>query len=486
MQYKYLHFIKLLVNFINKHKIATWKVILFTSALFFYLHYFEKDSCFFYPISRKIDLLRYFYYFTQANSQGENMKLKPILALFALPLAMSSAHAQDAFHMPTFDFSGFGTLALTRANTSDAEFARPNQLKGVQSEAKNGVDSNFGFQTTAKFNDWFSITGQGLVRKNATDDFTADVSLAFAKVKVSDSTSLRFGRVGIPIYMISDYRNIGYANTMIRPPIEMYSQVGVDYLNGADAIYQTSIGDTSYTAQVALGSIDYEVRGGYNVKFRNIVSLNLVAEHGPFTFRFGRSQTKFSVDDNASLNALIGGLRTFAQHPVLGKAYGFSAAADRLTVKDTPGTFTSLGLSMDWNNIVVQSEIGKRKTDTLSFPSTTAWYTMVGYRMGKFLPYYNHASASQDSARTIANLPTAGIPGVPQAGPLALAAIGATRTAIQTSDSIGVRWDFNSSAALKVQLDRFKPEDGAGTFINAKPTFKGPVTVFAVGVDFVF
>ena len=68
---------------------------------------------------------------------------------------------KTAFHMPTFDFSGFGTLALTRSNTSDAEFARPNQLRGVQSERKNGVDSNFGFQTTAKFNDWFSITGQG-------------------------------------------------------------------------------------------------------------------------------------------------------------------------------------------------------------------------------------------------------------------------------------------------------------------------------------
>lgn len=414
------------------------------------------------------------------------MKLKPILAIFAIPFAISSAHADDDFKMPTFTTSGFGTLALTRADTSDAEFARPNQLNGVQTKAKNGIDSNFGFQTTAKFNEWFSITGQGLVRKNATDDFSADLSLAFAKIKVSDSTSVRVGRVGIPIYMISDYRNIGYANTMIRPPIEVYSQVGFDYLNGADAIYQTSVGDTTYTAQLALGSVDYEIKGGYHAKFRQIASLNLVAEHGPFTFRFGRSQTNFTVDDNPSLNALIGGLRTFGQHPVLGKAYSFTAAADSLTVKDVKGSFTSVGMTMDWKNIVAQAEYGKRKTETLSFPSTSAWYTMIGYRMGKFLPYFNHASADQDSPRTLANLPTSGIPGVPQAGPLSMAAIGATKTAIQTSNSIGVRWDFASSAALKVQLDRFKPKDGPGTFINAKPGFKGPVTVLAVGVDFVF
>ena len=414
------------------------------------------------------------------------MKLKPLLALLALPLAISPAHADDSFSLPKFNFSGFGTLALTRSSTEDAEFARPNQLKGVQTSAKNSVDSNFGFQTTAKFNDWFSITGQGLVRKNATDDFTADVSLAFAKLKLADSTSVRLGRVGIPIYMISDYRNIGYANTMIRPPIEVYSQVGVDYLDGADVIYQTSFGDTSFTGQLAMGSIDYEVRGGYNVKFRNIVSLNLVAENGPFTFRFGRSETKFTVDDSVNLNSLIGGLRSFAQHPVLGKAYGFGAAADSLMVNKTPGSFTSFGLNMDWNNIVVQTELGKRKTETLAFPSTTAWYTMVGYRMGKFLPYFNHSSAKQDSARTIPNLPVAGIPGVPSAGPLSMAAIGATRTAIQTSNSIGLRWDFDKSAAFKIQIDRFTPKDGAGTFINAKPTFTGPVTVVAAGIDFVF
>jgi hypothetical protein len=414
------------------------------------------------------------------------MKLKPALAMLALPFAMSSAFADDSLSMPTFTVSGFGTLAMTRANIDDAEFARPNQLKGVQTDAKNGVDSNFGFQATAKFNDWLSMTGQGLVRKNATDDFSGDISLAFAKIKASDSISLRFGRVGIPIYMISDYRNIGYANTMIRPPIEVYSQVAVDYLDGADAIYQTSFGDTSFTGQLAVGGIDYAVRGGYHIKFRDIVSLNLVAENGPFTFRFGRSQTKFTVDDNPSLNALIGGLRAFGQNPVLGKIYGFDAAADSLTVKDTAGSFTSLGLTMDWKNIVVQTEFGKRKTDTLAFPSTSAWYTMVGYRMGKFLPYFNHASARQDSARTIANLPTSGIPGVPQAGPLAMAAIGATQTALQTSNSIGLRWDFYKSAAFKIQLDRFSPEQGPGTFINAKPTFKGPVTVIAAGIDFVF
>ena len=54
------------------------------------------------------------------------------------------------------------------------------------------------------------------------------------------------------------------------------------------------------------------------------------------------------------------------------------------------------------------------------------------------------------------------------------------------SDAIGVRWDFYKSMALKAQVDRIKPKDGAGALINVQPGFKGPVKVYAVALDFVF
>ena len=46
---------------------------------------------------------------------------------------------------------------------------------------------------------------------------------------------MRVGRVGLPVFMISDYRNVGYANTMLRPPAEMYSQVPINSIDGVDA-----------------------------------------------------------------------------------------------------------------------------------------------------------------------------------------------------------------------------------------------------------
>ncbi|MBI3284414.1 MAG: porin [Burkholderiales bacterium] len=398
------------------------------------------------------------------------MKLRALIPMLAMPLAISSAWAAD--DGPSITISGFGTAAVTHSNSEDADFIRPNQAAGSRDNYRTGVDSNFGIQATAKFNDMFSFTGQGLVRKYVTDSVGAELAWAFAKVRLSDHLNLRVGRVGLPVYMISDYRNVGYVQNMIRPPVEMYSQVPIDSVDGVDAVYQTSFGDTAVTAQLAFGKTKTDSAGGYTVDLNRLYSLNLVAEMEPFTFRFGHAGTRLSIDNNASLNAVVGGLSKF----------GFKSAADSLAVKDAKGTFTSLGFGLDWKNIVVQAEYGKRKTDSLTVADTTSWYTMAGYRIGKFLPYYNHASVRQNSPRTVA--------GVPTTGPFAALGIGANAIAstasIQTSNSLGVRWDFYKSAALKVQIDRFSPENGSGTFANAKPGFKGPVTVFAAGIDFVF
>ena len=398
------------------------------------------------------------------------MKMKPFIALVAMSAAVSSAWADDDSRIT---ISGFGTAALTATNTSDAEFSRPNQVAGVTTSPKTGPDSNFGIQVTAKATDWLSFTGQGLVRKNVTDNFGAELTWAFAKGKVSDNLNFRVGRIGLPVYMISDYRNVGYANTMIRPPVEMYTQVPMESLDGADVVYQNSIGETAITAQFAYGKTNSDNYAGFTAKLRNMSSINLVAENGPFTFRFGRVDAKLSIGDYSALNTIVGALNQ----------YGFSSIANTMVVNDTKASFTSIGLGVDWKNIVVQAEYGKRKTDSIAVPDTSSWYTMFGYRMGQFLPYVNHASATQDSSRTVA--------GLPSSGPLQVLSIGANSVAsaapLQTSNSLGIRWDFNKSAALKVQIDRMSPGAGSkGTFLNAKPGFTGPVTVFAAGVDFVF
>lgn len=408
------------------------------------------------------------------------MNKQIIAAVLALPLALSSAFAQEA-EGPTVKIRGFGTGALTWTDTNDAEFARPNQAAGAKKSPRTGVDSNLGLQADIGINSWLSFTGQGLVRHDADDNYGAELAWAFAKAKINDQFSVRVGRIGLPAFMISDYRNVGYANTFLRPPVEMYSQVPFNSVDGIDATYQHSFGDTTVTGQLAYGRTSADVAVGLRAKGKEITALNLVAEHGPFTARIGRVDAKITITGSSSLNALIGGLR------MAGAGYNLpqlTTMGNELDATDKKASFTSVGLGMDWNNIVAQSEFAKRKTDSY-VNDTTSWYLMGGYRIGKVLPYVIHGKLSIDGHP--ANVIPAGVP--------ALAALRAGASGLpyygigqgeQSTTSVGVRWDFHSSMALKAQIDRVQPKIGNGLLINAKPGFHDDVTVGAVALDFVF
>jgi hypothetical protein len=386
-----------------------------------------------------------------------------ILAAFAL-------HAQAA-DGPTITISGFGTAAMTATDTDQAEYARPNQASGVKKDFRSGVDSNFGIQATAKFSDSLSATVQGLSRKYATDHFGGELSWAFAKYKLNDEFSFRVGRIGLPIYMISDFRSVGYANTMIRPPAEVYRQVNADYVEGVDVVWQKNFDDTTLTTQFAYGRSTSKQPGGTQVKFKPLTALHVVLENGPFTLRFGRADADFTVHNNAPLNGLLATLRSV----------GLTQVANDFRVVDVKGSFTSVGGTVDYKNFLVQAEYAKRKTESRAVMDTTSYYAMFGYRMGKLTPYYYYGNIKQDVPRTYA--------GLPATGPLAALTAGVNSVAkagLQSTNAVGVRWDFYKSAALKVQVDRVRPKDGAGAFLNARPGFTGPVNVYAAGIDFVF
>ena len=418
------------------------------------------------------------------------MKKRVIASLLALPLVVATAHAQDSAGFPSVKVSGFGTGALTYADTDKAEFARPNQAEGSSKDFRTGIDSNLGLQADMPINSWLSLTAQGLVRKDAEANYGAELSWAFAKARISDELSVRVGRVGLPVFMISDYRNVGYANTMLRPPAEVYSQVPFNNIDGADITWQHAFGDTSVTSQLAYGRVKSPVSGNIHVRGKEMIALNVSAEHGPFIVRGGHATGKISIDDSVSLNTLVGGLRA------TGAGYGFpqlAPLAAGIEAKAKRASFSSLGLSMDWNNIVVQTEFAKRKTDTY-INDTSSWYVMSGYRIGKFLPYYAHSNLKIDGA-VVNTVPASCPAGFPAACTPTLQALGAgvrrlPNTGVgqgeRTTNTIGVRWDFASSVALKAQIDRIKPKNGSGMFINAQPGFNDTVTVGAIALDFVF
>jgi hypothetical protein len=405
--------------------------------------------------------------------------MKKQLLVAAVLAATASLQAQaGVMDDGNLSISGFGTLGAAKSNLDEGQFARYNQAEGVGDKARIGLDSNLGLQASYKFNDWLSGTAQVLTRKNTSPTFTTDLTWAFLKARINDETSVRVGRVVMPIFLISDYQNVGYANTMMRPPIEMYAQAPVENVDGADITYQHAFGDLNLTTVAFVGTsrgkLFVPTAGGSVATYRApAMGLTFTAEYGPFMARVSHARADLTSNDVAPINALTNTLKTV----------GFTQLANDITlISGKKVAFTSVGGTMDWNNIVVQAEYAQRRAkEPVYIPGTNAWYTMVGYRIGKVLPYYSHAMY-KGADKTI-TLPA----NFPKTGALAATVNGIMTSAEQKSDLVGVRWDFAKSMALKVQVDRIKPGAKSGALIFAPAAgIKKNVTVVGAALDFVF
>jgi hypothetical protein len=393
-------------------------------------------------------------------------------------LALLQAQAQAALvDDGKLSISGFGTLGVAKSDTDVAKFARYNQATGVGDSWRLGLDTNLGLQASYKVSEQLSGTVQVLTRKNTSTSFTTDLTWAFLKYKASDELSVRAGRVQMPTFLISDYQNVGYANTMMRPPIELYGQVPIENLDGVDVNYQHAFGDTNFTAQAAVGS----ARGKLFVAAAATVAhyrapshgISLSLEHGPLMLRYAHLQAKMNSDDVTPVNTLANTLAAvgFAQ---LGRDIGFIGGKK---IK-----FDALGATLDWNNLLLQAEFGKRRSvDPIYVAQTDAWYVLAGYRIGAFLPYYAHASYKGKG--TSVTLPA----NFPASGALSTAVRGLLTPAEQDSNLVGLRWNFASAAALKLQVDQVKPKARTGSLIFGPAAgMKDKVTVFGATLDYVF
>ena len=404
------------------------------------------------------------------------MKFNPLLSAAlagACGLASSAAHADATSWDPSWAFSGFGTLGYVQTNTNDGLFAGPGQPGGAGTEGTIGVDSKLGAQVNAKANNVFSGTLQVLSQRNGKGNFKPEVEWGFVKAQVTSGLSVRAGRIGDPLFMVSDFRSIGYSNLWLRTPLDVYGQVSFSHFDGADAIYQDTVGSATLTGQVFYGNTN-TVANGTPIHVKHQFGLNVTAEFdNGITLRAGHAQGKLSAD-SASLDQLVGILATTP----------FADVGNQLSLDNKDASFTGVGIAYDQGSWVGNAEYTKRKTSSY-ISSTTGWEATLGYRIQKFTPYVVVSQLKRDNTNVDNTIPTA----VPQLAPLAAAVDGliANQNVAQKTDSIGVRWDAYKNLDVKLQYDHVKPSAGAnGLFNRVQPGFGGAVSVYSVAVDFVF
>ena len=397
----------------------------------------------------------------------------PKIALVAgACIVAGAAHADALSWNPSWSFSGYGTLAYTKTNTDDGQFVNAGQYGGVKKDGGIGTDSLLGGQLNGQVNNVFSGTVQAVVERNGKGTYQPQLEWAFLKAQATPELAVRLGRMGLPFFMVSDYRHVNYSNLWVRPPVDVYGQVPVSNFDGGDVTYRTNLGSTALTSQVFYGRTEAWVSGSHAVDNNSVgINLSMEFDYG-ITLRAGTAKGRIAFQ-NSPLTGLAAGL---SQTP-------FASVGTELTGHNL--SFTGVGASIDHENFVGNVEYSVRKTNFF-VPDTTGWEVTGGYRLGKFTPYLVASKVKIDNPNVSNTIPTA---------PAQLAMLHGIVNAVlfnvsdsQHSEAAGVRWDVYKNVALKAQYDRIQVTPGAaGTFQKATATLGDkPVNVFAVSCDFLF
>jgi hypothetical protein len=363
-------------------------------------------------------------------------------------LLCALAFATPAAQAVEFNGSGFLTLAAGKmldSKQDDAYFVADYGQAGIYEHGDGwtlGPDSKLGLQGSLVFNPQWSVTGQVVAR--GARDGKVNLEWLYGSYNATDNLTIQFGQKRLPLFYYSESQDVGFTLPWVRLPPEMY---GWDVVNfqGANLMYRDRIGDWNATWQLAVGNEErkdnpyQEIYNGRHTRtdeeWKNIVSLDLTLSGDWLETRFSYMHSDWAVWDPAD------------------KANTYS---------DNGGqSFYSVAAMADYENWVVRSEFsyvdrpGGDEED---------WAAMlgVGYRFGKWLPMITWGRFRGNYID----------PATPDERWWAL--------------MLTLRYDIDSSSAIKVQYDIFHDQSDAGvTGYNASERY-GNSRMIAIAYEKVF
>lgn len=411
--------------------------------------------------------------------------------LLAIAIAIAAALPSIASAVD-FSYNGFSTASYSQTDTDKAQVGFSGQPDGIDSRGSAGFDSKLGVQVTAKFNDVFSATVQGVAYTDLTSDWEPHLDWAYLRAQVLPNLSARAGLLRTPMFMFSDSVFIGYSNVWLRAPFEIYNESPAFQLRGVDLNWRGSVGAVTVGLQPYFGESSVDTRNrdaltgvttDTTLIAKGWTGLVATAEYGSLSLRAAWSRMKVETDIPA-VQPLIDAVESIPA----AFCPGCADVAQGLHFDGTRYRSVSLGVQYDDGVNLAIAEFAKRiDNGNIVSADMHGAYATYGRRFGNFMPYFTTAIHRVDSPLT-----TDAIPAV---GPLAPLAAGVNEAIANSSDqdsySIGLRYELPSFSAvkgalLKVQYDRIETDGGPGNLNFVTPQFDGSVDMIGMSVDVIF
>lgn len=366
--------------------------------------------------------------------------------------------------------NGFITAGAARS-TSDQEQGdyEWKYLTKISDEWNWKADSVAGIQFTYAIDPKWDATLQLLSRFE--DEFRSDADgvmnteWAYLTYRPVEQASVRFGRMRTPLYMFSEYLDVGFAYPWVRPPVETY-RVPFTYYDGVSVDYVVELGDWNLLTNVAGGRSDPSVILGLRAEDIGLINFNLSKD--AWTARIGYTRTSVQSDD-AKLASLQTAIDYLYNKNKLAEPYDMLG-------NDNIAEYWSFGGMYDdgqWQIIAEATQLDWEKSLVLDGWSN---YFTIGHRFGEVMPYITYAHeytpGENDGKRhAVIDAANAAIAD-PETLDGFIAPLQQARNQIaafiekQKSLSLGVRWDVSPRVATKFEVSRITDFDERGNNIG--------------------
>ncbi|MDE1927502.1 MAG: hypothetical protein KGI36_09990, partial [Burkholderiales bacterium] len=327
------------------------------------------------------------------------------LAGLLLSLFASACLAQDPPHAEGqgLRLSGFGTAGLTHTVAPEGW----GFLRGIDQGSNSGgtqfaTDSRLGLQVNYAVDSHFEAVGQFMLASRSDYDKNSDaIEWLFGAYRPNAHLTLRAGRLNTDNFLMSDYRNVGFAYPFLRPPVEYYGSIPTA-LDGIDVTRTWDDGDNQWRAKVMVGSV--KVSG---VTLSPGYGGSLTHEGDGLTLRAGIQRARFR-NVSPGLQQLLDGLGQFSAGlallppqaaPIAGpRAAEARALAASVDYNHTTLTYGTLGAAYDTGTWQIQAEL----THVVGGPTSSfkSGYLSIGRNIGSVTVFGIASAATSHRAPT--------------------------------------------------------------------------------------
>ena len=332
---------------------------------------------------------------------------------------------------------------------------------------------------------------------NGDDDYEPAIDWLFATYYFTPGLAVSVGKVRAPLFMYSDFLDVGYAYQWITPPFEVYGVPSFSSTEGIKLAWTADIGgDWTSEMVVWAGEVSEEEKElNATLEIKDGLGLAWTIERDWLTLRAVYFEGVASADlsENADFQELEGGFQMI--EGLLDADELLDPVRSDISLNEEDAQFMGLGLFMDFEHVFIGAEstlieVGK----SIATPDKLkSHYVMAGVRLPGAVSLSLTYSINDDTTNeevyaqyfeildpiSAANPDVA--PVIEFIGGELVDAVESQHSSETETYTIGARWDFHRSAALKAE---YLIQDS--TVVKTSGDEERDPTAYRISMDIIF